>query len=64
MFENPLTLMSCVTQAQVVAAQELTDRLDLQGYHLRAGDARSASGRTSLWRSARSRHKPKAQHDA
>jgi hypothetical protein len=34
MFEYPLTLMGCVTQAQVVAAQELSDRFDLQGYQL------------------------------
>jgi Cyclin-dependent kinase inhibitor 3 (CDKN3) len=33
-FEDPLTLMGCVTQAQVVAVQELSDRLDLQGYQL------------------------------
>lgn len=34
MFEDPLTLMGCVTQAQVVAVQELSDRFDLQGYQL------------------------------
>jgi hypothetical protein len=34
MFEDPLTLMGCVTQAQVVAVQELSDRPDLQGYRL------------------------------
>ncbi len=33
-FENPLTLMGCVTQAQIVAVRELSDRLDLQGYQL------------------------------
>jgi hypothetical protein len=34
MFEDPLTLMGCVTQAQVVAVQELSDRFDPQGYQL------------------------------
>ncbi len=33
-FEDPLSLMGCVTQAQLVAAQELSDRFDLQGYQL------------------------------
>jgi hypothetical protein len=34
LFEDELTLMGCVTQAQFAATHELAERLDLQGYRL------------------------------